>query len=295
MSDKPALIRTAEGYLTFVEKPSPEALRAYYRDRYFHTGQSAYQVSYSDSELAYLRAKIHQKYAAAEKVADGFVATSRLLDVGCGEGFGLAWFAERDWEVVGLDYSRKACSCHHPALAERVREGDIGEGLEALVLANEGFDIVWLDNVLEHTPEPLELLGRCRDLLRSNGVLVVEVPNDFSKLQSAALRRIGREEPFWVFHPDHLSYFNREGLAALAAKAGLTCRDVLGDYPIDLHLLCPSTDYVADGAKGKECHAARIEFENLLHEISPEKTNTLYRALAALGLGRQIIAFFQRA
>jgi hypothetical protein len=43
---------------------------------------------------------------------------------------------------------------------------------------------------------------------------------------------------------------------------------------------------------GKGCHQVRVVIENLLHDISPEKTNEFYQALANLGLGRNIIGFF---
>jgi SAM-dependent methyltransferase len=244
--------------------------------------------------MGYFRAKIRQKFLAAQAVAGTFPKAPRMLDIGCGEGWVLAWFSDQGWEVRGLDYSRYACAHHNPAVADHMQEGDIPENIDRLVSAGEAFHIVWLDNVLEHSPDPSGLLRGCRSLLAPSGVLVVEVPNDFSPLQETVLRRMGRSEPFWIFHPDHLSYFNRDGLATLAAKAGLACRDVLGDYPIDLHLLCPSTDYVADRGRGKECHGARMAFELMADRISPERTNDLYRALGALGLGRQIIAFFQK-
>lgn len=59
------------------------------------------------------------------------------------------------------------------------------------------------------------------------------------------------------------------------------------------YLLNPATNYGEDRSSGKACHQTRVAVDNLLHEISPEKTSELYRMLAGLGLGRQVIGFFQ--
>ena len=48
------------------------------------------------------------------------------------------------------------------------------------------FDAVHLNNVLEHIPDPIELLILARECLEPGGILCVNVPNDFSPLQIAA-------------------------------------------------------------------------------------------------------------
>ena len=46
--------------------------------------------------------------------------------------------------------------------------------------------------------------------------------------------------------------------------------------------------------KKVNCHMARVEIENLLHAISPEKTNAFYEALSELGLGRDLVVFLTK-
>ncbi|MEK7097420.1 MAG: class I SAM-dependent methyltransferase, partial [Patescibacteria group bacterium] len=96
---------------------------------------------------------------------------------------------------------------------------------------------------------------------------------------------------FWVT-PDHLSYFNKEGLINLVKAAGWKNKFVMGDNPIDFNLLNENTNYAKDKSKGKSCHKARIEIDNLMDSISVEKAVDYYRALGQLGLGREIVALF---
>jgi hypothetical protein len=96
-----------------------------------------------------------------------------------------------------------------------------------------------------------------------------------------------------VCPPDHISYFNSEGLSKLCHAAGLEKKYEIADFPIDFNLLNPDTNYFLDKTKGKNVHLARVELENLFCEISIPKTVELYKSLAKLGLGRNITAFFQ--
>ena len=150
-----------------------------------------------------------------------------------------------------------------------------------------------MDNVLEHVVDPFLLLKKIKLLASQNAILMIEVPNDFSVLQIDLYEREFVKKPFWVVTPDHISYFNRDGLINLCKEAGWEVQDILTDYPIDFSLFNINTNYVLNPAVGKSCHRERIMIENLMHHISPTKTIEFYRALAELGLGREIIGFFK--
>ena len=67
------------------------------------------------------------------------------------------------------------------------------------------------------------------------------------------------------------------------------------DYPLDLNLLNPDSNYVMDKGKGRNVHLARVEIENLLDDINSELAIDLLSVYAKMGLGRNIIGFFKRA
>jgi len=287
------VVRNKYGYYELAQKPTKEELKKYYSEKYYQEAKGGYQQEYSTDEIAYFKNKTEQKYQVIKKIlSSSDHARTSLLDVGSGEGWVLHFFKEKGWQVAGVDFSEFACRKFNPDCAGDVQVGDLYENLQVLAAARKTFDVIWLDNVLEHVLDPLSLLQMCRGLVSDGGVLVVEVPNDFSLIQEYALQKGYVAKEFWVALPDHLSYFNKAGLTALAKEARWKCSKIIGDFPIDFNLINTSANYIADPAKGKACHRARVEIENLLHGVSVEKTIAFYETLANLGLGRQIIGFF---
>ncbi|GAB3320676.1 class I SAM-dependent methyltransferase [Hymenobacter humi] len=298
------------GFYEIKQKPTPEELSDYYAQRYYQENLTTYQASYPPEELEHIEGKLKLRHwvlgdlrsqstsatdsTAAEATNLAQLSGGTFLDIGCGEGWALDYFKRQGWEVLGLDFSSFSLEKFHPALRTRLRTGDLYEELEKLTQAGQQFDVLWLDNVLEHVLEPADLLRLCRALVTPNGVLMVDVPNDFSALQQHLLESGHIDRPFWVVLPDHLSYFNQTGLRNLAAATGWRVSKIIGDQPIDLNLLNPATNYVMDRAAGKAAHRARVEQDNLLlRTASLRAIAAYYEAMAGVGLGRSIVAFLQ--
>lgn len=204
----------------------------------------------------------------------------------------MSFFKGKGWNVVGLDYSKFGCENHNAHCSKDLIEGNIYKSIKKIVTQNKKFDVILLDNVLEHVINPKGLLEDCKKLAHQNACLIIEVPNDFSILQKYLYKNKLIDNQFWITLPDHLSYFNKEGLINLCNDTGWHNFLSIADYPIDLHLLNENTNYSKDKSKGKSCHLSRIATDNLLHSISTEKTVALYKVYADLGMGRQIIGFF---
>jgi len=284
------------GFHELREKPTPEALQEWYAQTYYQeTPDTGYEQVYSPEEKAFFNNKTEQKYLVLQNllpINNG--EKMRFLDVGCGEGWGLQYFADKGWEVSGLDFSEFGCRHQNPGCLEFVTTGDIYRNVKVLVEKEGQFDCIWLDNVLEHVLDPLDILVDLHKLLSQKGVLMIEVPNDCSAVQHHLLENKTISKSYWIAPFEHISYFNKDGLLAICSEAGLICKDLMGDYAIDLSLFNKLTNFVEQKTTGKACHQQRIAIENFLHDISPEKTNALYRSLANMGLGRQVIGFFQK-
>jgi len=135
----------------------------------------------------------------------------RWLDVGFGNGSLLTTAAEFGYEVVGLDLREES--------VHLMRE--LGFEAHALDLeefrANEAFDVVSLADVLEHMPFPKRALQRVQDLLRTDGLLFLSMPNADS-FAWQMLTRTGTN-PFWG-EIEHYHNFGRKRLYALLAEFG---------------------------------------------------------------------------
>ena len=281
------------GFYEIKDKPTPAELSDYYARRYYQENLTTYQPEYPAEELEHIEGKLRLRHWVLEQLRDTHGPGS-FLDIGCGEGWALEYFQRQGWDVLGLDFSSFSVEKFHPVLRDRLRPGDLYEGVQQLVAAGQQFNLLWLDNVLEHVLEPAGLLRLCRQLIRPGGLLVVDVPNDFSALQQHLFDTGQIDRPFWVVLPDHLSYFNQTGLRNLAKATGWHVAKVIGDQPIDLNLLNPATNYVMDRAAGKGAHQNRLAQDNFLLRTAPlPAVAAYYEALAGVGLGRSIVAFLQ--
>lgn len=293
--NKEKLKRNPLGFWEVIDKPTSQELADYYTNKYYQTERGNYRKSYPEKELEVIRMKISQRLHKVDQLRGGDQRLGRVLDVGCGEGFALAEFQHRGWEVEGIDYSSEGLRAMNPDLLEYVEQGNVFELLETRIQNGKTYDVVWLNNVLEHVTEPLDLLKALRRLITDDGILVVTVPNDFSELQEILLSEHEIPERFWIALPDHLSYFTSDSLKATASATGWHCRSVLADFPVDFFLAHRGSNYVVDRTKGPDAHRARLMLEQVIGNKGDQNANRFYEALADVGLGRNITGFLAPA
>jgi len=287
------VIKNKYGFYELLNKPSPQELDIYYSEKYYQDSKSStYEHKYSSQEIQYKFNKILQKNLLIKEIIGA--ESGLFLDVGSGEGFALKYFGDLGWSCTGLDYSLFGIKTHNPDQKNFVIAGDIFKNLSKIIKNKKKFNLIWLDNVLEHVIDPFQLMTDLRKILDERGVLVVEVPNDFSIVQKHLLSKNYIDNKFWVCAPDHISYFNKDGLANLAKSSGWCVNNFISDYPIDWDLFNQKTNYIKDYSLGKNSHLRRVEIENLIHSVSPKKANLFYEALSGLGLGRNITGFFTK-
>ncbi len=117
------------------------------------------------------------RHLAAYHLVGPLIAGQRVLEAGCGEGYGAAILARHAREVVGVDYDEAAL-----AIARREHRAPNLEfrALNLLDLARQmpgGFDAVTNFQVLEHLEDPAPFLEAAARCLRPGGVLILTTPN----------------------------------------------------------------------------------------------------------------------
>ncbi len=286
------------GFLELVNKPTQDELQSYYAKTYYQNERGSYRKTYTAEELDYLQLKIAQKSARIDELLatrpsdrpqDGLARS--LLDVGCGEGFTMAAFKDRGWSVEGLDFSSAGIEAMNPDMAGHLETGDMFALLKERIASGQRYDVIWLQNVLEHVLDPVGLLQDLHNLLHPGGVLSLTVPNDGNAYQEDLLRNGDIPDRFWVATPDHMAYFGYDSLKTTAEATGWNCADIIGDFPIDLFLLHEGSNYVKNRENGPGAHRARLRMESLIGSYGPARANDYYRALAQVGLGRDLTAF----
>jgi len=283
------------GYNEYKLKPTASELEEYYSKIYYQKlTSSTYQHTYDQEELLYIKNKIEQKFYVVKNILK-LNPIKKFLDVGCGEGFSLKYFAEQGCEILGLDYSNHGCDIHNPSLAKNIMTGKIEDNLEKLISNKSTFDIILLDNVLEHLIDPKKCLNQLNKILTPNGILIIEVPNEFSFLQMLALKRDFIPKPFWVSPPDHLHYFNQSGLAKLCLSAGFTEKYCTLDFPIDINLIHEAANFKKLPQTGKAAYRQKIIIENELHSQGIGKTIEFFHNLTKVNIGRVLTSYFTKS
>jgi 2-polyprenyl-3-methyl-5-hydroxy-6-metoxy-1,4-benzoquinol methylase len=282
------------GFWEIATKPTQQELQKYYADKYYQDAKGSYELEYTKDELFFFRAKLEQRLVTLQSHLPQLRGEKiRLLDVGCGEGYALAFFREQGWSVRGIDFSSAGVKSKNPVCMDVLVTGDIFKLLQAEITLGETYDVVWLQNVLEHVIDPLDLLDSLRTLVSPGGLAVVTVPNDCSITQRCLLANHHIDNAFWVAPPDHLTYFDHLSLTNAANEMGWKCLEMLGDLPVDWFLFHPGSNYVNNNLAGKAAHKARVQIENYIHKQPIKDVLRFWSAVAQLGIGRNITAFLR--
>ena len=137
-----------------------------------------------------------------------------VLDIGCGDGIFLQKLSARGWRIHGTELAGATFK-----RASRIAGIDLSLSgdCQEFPWADASMDVVTIWHVLEHIVNPDILMRECRRVLKTDGVLIVEVPN-VESLQA----RIFQSGWFGLDPPRHVTQFSRRGLHALLARTGLS-------------------------------------------------------------------------
>lgn len=134
-----------------------------------------------------------------------------VLDFGCGNGGFLSHVKARS--ICGIEIDRKAkqyCKEHGIATCDSLDEVGL-------------FDVITMFHVIEHIPNPIELLNELMNHLNDKGILVIETPNSNDALLSLYHCKDFAEFTYWSEHP---FLYNHSTLEKLGKIVGYKVNDV---------------------------------------------------------------------
>lgn len=135
----------------------------------------------------------------------------RVVDIGCGQGFGMKALRQHHGQWVGLDASQSR-------LEQRVLNLPVVCGdAQCLPFRSESLDLAILWSVMDHLRHPSRALGEIHRVLRRPGWLL---------LQSNLTWRTREIPP--ETHRHHTWEFSTRGLLGLIRQAGFGLRHVFG-------------------------------------------------------------------
>lgn len=116
-----------------------------------------------------------------------------ILDCGCGSGEYILEFLNYSPNVYGIEYDFKKVETYKSlgVHTENVIQGDIQD----MQFKDETFDVVFLNEVLEHIPNQKKVLAEIRRVLKKDGVLVVRSPNRLYPFEVHGVKLKFKEQP----------------------------------------------------------------------------------------------------
>lgn len=126
-----------------------------------------------------------------------------VLEIGCGNGAFIETIKSKNKEAIDMDSFalEKVSKDVKTFLIDLDRYVDID--------GNQGkYDIIYIFEVIEHTPDPLSFLRKCNILLKENGIIIGSTPN-----KNRWWISIFEREPF-DYPPNHFITFSKNQLEA---------------------------------------------------------------------------------
>jgi 2-polyprenyl-3-methyl-5-hydroxy-6-metoxy-1,4-benzoquinol methylase len=121
------------------------------------------------------------------------------------------------WNAVGVEISRYACEVAQ-SRGCRTYNCDIWNA----PLGKESFDVIIMWDVIEHFPNPNEILRQCVRILRPGGALFIKTPDARALISlSSPIRYIYRNFVYPANTTEHVFHFTPESLSALVREIGM--------------------------------------------------------------------------
>ena len=267
--------------------PSNDELLNFYKNMYYQKNKPDY-IKGNEKDIEYQNYTFDEKLDFLEKNCRK--GKKRILDIGSGPGFFLRRAKKRGWEVLGVEpsstayeYSSKQKIPTIQKFFHQVEDSELGK-----------FDSIHTFDVLEHVNDPINILKRTYSLLKKNGIIVIEVPNDFNPLQNIIQKKLKKDE-YWVtlsskLHKfEHLNYFDFSSISKLVERIGFKIISKESTFPLEFFILM-GQDYIKNPKIGKKIHSQRVRFE----ENSDEIKKLLYKKFAEIGIGRTAIIYAKK-
>ena len=134
-----------------------------------------------------------------------------LLDIGCGPGFFLDEAKKKGWSAHGVDLSAWAKEHARLNFDIPVFQGTLNEAQ----FPDRHFDVIVMNDVIEHLEDPKSALKEIRRVLKNDGILYISTP-DIESFLSRLLRA-----KWWGINKYHLFYFSRKTIEKMFLEAGL--------------------------------------------------------------------------
>lgn len=200
--------------LETIPKLTEDKLANYYKSENY--------ISHTDNKRNLFERLYHLVRSITLKQKVGLIdslqtTTKELLDVGCGTGDFLLIAKNKGWNVSGIEPNDQARSIATEKVGEHILSNTALNEFD-----NHSFNVITLWHVLEHLPDFNEQIKLFKQKLKTDGRLVIAVPN--YKSYDAQLYK-----EYWAAYdvPRHLWHFSRHAISKIFSSIEMEVEQIL--------------------------------------------------------------------
>ncbi len=181
-----------------------EIINKFY-DKDYYKGNSEY--SYYDER----EAEEYSLYVWEKRIRKirTYAGSGNILDIGCAFG-GFLKAASKWFTPFGIELSEYSCEHAKKLYNDNIHSGTLNDN----PFQKNVFSVITMIEVIEHLKEPLRTLVECYNLLKTDGLLVIQTAN----MDALQAKFFG--DKYGYYMPGHLSYFTKKNLTTMLNDIG---------------------------------------------------------------------------
>lgn len=205
--------------------PESDTIEEHYR-KGFNEGNYRLRLEYSKEYASVYNAdiKILQHRLKSHNLN---IRGLKVLDIGCFTGVFLELLQDRGADVYGLELQSQAVEIANRKMPGRIFKADYSSNDFPQIQ----FDVITMFSLMEHVVDPIKLLKRSTELLKSNGILMMQTQDP----NTLIAKIMGK---YWLpYIPvEHFHYFSRNAFGKILSGLGyedITFKQQWKRLPID--------------------------------------------------------------
>ncbi len=141
---------------------------------------------------------------------------ARVMELGCAHGSFVALLRQAGYDASGVEMSPWVVEYGQKTFGVPIAVGPV----EKLDLHSGRHDAIVLMDVLEHLPDPVATMSHCLQLLKPNGLLLIQTPQYKEDMSYAALLETGGSFLEQLKAGEHLYLFSSRAINTLFRQLG---------------------------------------------------------------------------
>jgi 2-polyprenyl-3-methyl-5-hydroxy-6-metoxy-1,4-benzoquinol methylase len=143
---------------------------------------------------------------------------AKILEIGCAHGGFVAMLRQAGFDAGGLELSPSIVRLAADTFRVPVLTGPI----EDQSIPSRSLDALVMMDVLEHLPDPVVTLGRCMELLKTDGILLVQTPAYPERISLRQLNHQKHKFPQMLDKNEHLFLYSKSAVREMFRRLDIS-------------------------------------------------------------------------